>query len=229
MTPSKNPIIAIIDIFRSPIECFAAIYERPKWAILPYLMILLGSFILWGSYFNHVDMPWLQQNIQAQLGNIGENVQQSWLTREVLLAGEVFSDITGRTVVIFVLALWLKLATKGSQHQHSYGKWLAAVCFIMLPSFIGDIASYINIVFNHNNILPNAADLNSFNGLLKLPMNNRWAAIATTMPLLAPWYIALTYAAVSAWTDLDRAKAIIIAVLPWVLTIIIWPLLIISA
>jgi hypothetical protein len=36
MTPSKNPIMAIIDIFRSQIECFAAIYERQKWEILPY-------------------------------------------------------------------------------------------------------------------------------------------------------------------------------------------------
>ena len=54
------------------------------------------------------------------------------------------------------------------------------------------------------------------------------SALATTMPLLAPWYIALTYAAVSAWTDLDRAKAIIVAVLPWLLTLIVWPLLIIS-
>ena len=147
MTPSKNPFVAVVDLFRSPIDCFAAVHERPKWAFVPYLIIVLGSFFVWGSYFNHVDMAWLQQTLQAQLGDVTPDVQQAWLTREVLLAGEVFSDFTGRTAAIFLLALWLKLATKGNSYQHSYGKWLAASCFIMLPSFIGDIASYINIMF----------------------------------------------------------------------------------
>ncbi|MCG3883414.1 DUF1282 family protein [Photobacterium leiognathi] len=229
MTPSKKPLIALVDLFRSPIDCFAAVYERPKWAFLPYLIIILGSFIFWGGYFNHVDLAWLQQAMQSQLGSVNEEVKQAWLTKEVLLAGEVFSDFIGRTAVIFLLALWLKMATKGSQYQHSYGKWLAASCFIMLPAFIGDIASYINVLFNHANILPNAADLNSINGLLKLPLNNPWAPFATTIPLLAPWYIALTYAAVGAWTDFDRSQAIIIAVLPWILTLIVWPLLILVA
>lgn len=229
MIPSKNPLIALLDIFRSPMECFAAVYERPKWAWLPYLLILFGSFILWGSYFNHVDLPWLQATLQAQFGYIDAETQQAWLTKEVLLAGEVFSDITGRTAMILMLALWLTLSTKGSHYQHSYGKWLAASCFIMLPAFIGDIASYINVIFNTANLLPNAADLNSVNGLLKLSMNDPWAPFATTMPLLAPWYIALTYAAVSTWTDFDRAKALIIALLPWGITAIIWPLMIVIA
>ncbi|MGF1760600.1 YIP1 family protein [Photobacterium sagamiensis] len=229
MTPSKNPLIALWDLFRSPIDCFAAVHERPKWAILPYLVILLGSFILWGTYFDHVNMAWLQQELTVQLSNVEQDVQEAWLTKEVLLAGEVFSDILGRTACIFVLALWLNLATKGNSYQHGFGKWLAASCFIMLPAIIGDIASYTNIMFNPSDILPNAADLNSLNGLLKLPLNHPWSPFATTVPLLAPWYIALTYAAVGAWTDFDRAKAIIVAILPWILTLIVWPVMIITA
>ncbi|MGR5080621.1 YIP1 family protein [Photobacterium swingsii] len=226
MSPSKNPLVAIVDIFRSPIDCFAAVHERPKWSWLAYLLIMFGSVIMWGAYFNNVDLPWLQQALTAQLSNVDHEVQQAWLTKEVLLAGEVFSDIVGRTAVLFILALWLNLATKGSQYTISFGKWLAASCFIMMPSVIGDLASYINIMFNPANILPNAADLNSFNGLLKLPLNNPWSPFMTTMPLLAPWYIALTYAAVGAWTDFDRAKAIIVAALPWLLVIVVWPLMI---
>lgn len=229
MTPSKNPFVAVLDTFRSPIDCFAAIHERPKWAFLPYLMIIIGPFFFWGAYFNHVDMTWLQQALIAQLPNIDQQAQEAWLTKEVLLAGEVFSDVTGRTACIFILALWLHLSTKSNSYQHSYGKWLAASCFIMLPAIIGDLASYLNVIFNTNNFMPNAADLNSVNGLLKLPLNNKWSAFATTMPLLAPWYIALSYAAVNAWTDYDRAKCIIVAGLPWLLTLIVWPILIIAA
>lgn len=229
MTPSKNPFVAVLDTFRSPIDCFAAVYERPKWAILPYLIVILGPFFLWGAYFNNVDMAWLQQELMAQFSNVDQQVQESWLTKEVLLAGEVFSDITGRTICIFVLALWLNLATKSNQYKHSFGKWLAASSFIMLPAMVGDFASYINIMFNSSNILPNAADLNSLNGLLKLPLNSPWSPFATTIPLLAPWYIALTYAAVGAWTDFDRAKSIIVAGLPWLLALVVWPLMIIAA
>ncbi|ELV7515737.1 DUF1282 family protein [Photobacterium damselae] len=226
MTPSKNPLIAVLDLFRSPIDCFAAVYERPKWAFFAYLIIIFGPFILWGGYFDHVDMPWLQQSLAAQLSNVDHEIQQAWMTKEVLLAGEVFSDVLGRTAMIFLLALWLYFSTKASTYSHGYGKWLAASCFIMLPAFLGDIASYVNILFNTHNILPNAADLNSLNGLLKLPLNSPWSPFATTIPLLTPWYIALTYATITAWTDYDRAKAVIVALLPWVMTIIIWPIMI---
>jgi hypothetical protein len=99
----------------------------------------------------------------------------------------------------------------------------------MLPTLVGDIASLTNILFNSNNIMPNAADLNSLNGLLKLPLNHPWAPFATAVPLLAPWYIALTYTSVAAWTDFDRAKAIIVSILPWLFTLIIWPIMILVA
>ena len=229
MTPSRNPVIALLDTFRSPVDCFAAVHQRPKWAILPYLLVIVGPFFFWGTYFNHVDLAWLQQSLLAQLPTVDEQIQADWLTKEVLLAGEVFSDITGRTACIFMLALWLNLSTKSSSYQHGYGKWLAAACFIMLPAVIGDVASYLNALFNTSPILPNAADLNSLNGLLKLPLNSPWSAFTTSIPLLTPWYIALSYAVVGAWTDCDRAKCIIVASLPWVMTIVLWPILIIAA
>ncbi|MGF1688243.1 YIP1 family protein [Photobacterium japonica] len=229
MTPSRNPVIALLDTFRSPVDCFAAVHQRPKWAFLPYLLVIVGPFFFWGTYFNHVDLAWLQQSLLAQLPVVDEQIQADWLTKEVLLAGEVFSDITGRTACIFMLALWLNLSTKSSSYPHGYGKWLAAACFIMLPAVIGDIASYLNALFNTSPILPNAADLNSLNGLLKLPLNSPWSAFTTSIPLLTPWYIALSYAVVGAWTDYDRAKCIIVASLPWVMTIVLWPILIIAA
>lgn len=228
MTPSKNPFIAVFDAFRSPIDCFAAVYDRPRWAFLPYLIAILGPIFFWSSYFSNVDMVWLQQELMVQFTNLNQQMEPSLLTKEALHASEVVADIAGRTLCIFVLALWLHLATKSNQYKHSYGKWLAASCFIMLPTLIGDFASYTNIMFNSNNIMPNAADLNSLNGLIKLPMSNPWASFAATIPLLAPWYITLTYAVVTAWTDFDRAKSIVVAILPWLLALIIWPIMIIA-
>ncbi|QUJ66866.1 DUF1282 family protein [Photobacterium sp. GJ3] len=229
MTAPTNPFIALLDTFRSPVDCFTAVHQRPKWALLPYLLLILAPFGLWGAYFNQVDLAWLQETLRSQLPMMSEENQLQWLTKEVLLAGEVFGDIFGRTANLLMLALWLNLATKSSQMPQSFGKWLAASCFIMLPSLIGDIASYLNILFNPENILPNAADLNSLNAFLQLPMGHPWAAFAASIPLLMPWYIALTYIAVSVWCGIERAKAIVIAALPWLLVVIVWPLLIWSA
>ncbi len=225
MNPSSNPFIALLDLFRSPIACFSALHQRPLWGVFPYIITLLGSFLIWGAYFDHVNFQWLSQTMVSQFTNGKQTLDPSWLSKEVLLAGEVFSDIMGRTACLFVLALWLRLATKQSQLQHSYAKWLAAACFISLPSIIGDVASYINILFNHTPMLPTWADLNSLNAFIKLPLNSIWSPFITATPILMPWYIALTYAVICTWTDFNRAKAIVIAVLPWVMIIIGWPLM----
>ncbi|GAB6264366.1 YIP1 family protein [Photobacterium sp. R1] len=228
MTPSANPFIAMLDVFRSPVDCFTAVHQRPKWALMPYLLLIMAPFGLWGSYFNQVDMAWLQETLRSQLSVLADESQLQWLTKEVLLAGEIFSDIFGRTANLLLLALWLNLATKNSSAPQTFGKWLAASCFIMLPGLIGDLASYLNILFNPTQALPNTADLNSLNAFLKLPMDNPWAALASSIPLLAPWYIALTYIVVSLWCGIDRAKAIVIAALPWLLVLVVWPLLILT-
>ena len=31
MKPSVNPLIMLVDIFRSPSDCFAALYQRGMW------------------------------------------------------------------------------------------------------------------------------------------------------------------------------------------------------
>ncbi|CED72123.1 YIP1 family protein [Aliivibrio wodanis] len=222
MTPSSNPLILLVDIFRSPADCFAALYERGKWAWLPYILLIFAPFMFWGTYFDLVNFEWVTTNLTAQIESIGGQVQGEWLTKEILLAGEVINDVMGRTATILLLALWFKLATKQSQYQHGYFKWVAGSTVVMFPALIGDIASYASLLLNHANIMPYAADLNSLNGLIKLPMTDHWSAYASSFPLLMPWYIALSYAALGAWTDLDRSKALIIAILPWVTCFTLW-------
>lgn len=84
-------------------------------------------FGLWGSYFNQVDLAWLQDTLRNQLAQLTEENQLDWLSREVLLAGEVFSDIFGRTANLLLLALWLNLATRTVKHRKvSASGWLQA-------------------------------------------------------------------------------------------------------
>ena len=187
---------------------------------------MLSPFLFWGAYFDIVDFEWLRQGLSAQLAQTNPK-QLELLDANTLMASEIISDIAGRTLTIVVLAFWFNLATKPSQHQHGFWRWFAASTVVVFPAIIGDLASYVSLLLKHGQVMVYAADLNSLNGLLKLPLTNEWSQFASSFPLLLPWYIALGYAAVGTWTEFERGQALAISALPWVAYYIIWALYIV--
>ncbi|MCG9576873.1 YIP1 family protein [Vibrio tubiashii] len=223
MNPSSNPLIMLVDIFRSPSACFLALYQRGAWGWQPYIFLVLSPFLFWGAYFDMVDFEWLRQGLTAQLAETNPK-QLELLDANTLMASEIISDIAGRTLTILMLAFWFNLATKPSQHQHGFWKWFAASAVITFPAIIGDLASYVSALLKHGQVMVYAADLNSLNGLLKLPLTNEWSQFASSFPLLLPWYIALGYAAIGTWTEFERGQALVISALPWLAYYLIWAL-----
>ncbi len=226
MNPSSNPIIMLVDIFRSPSACFLALYQRGAWGWQPYIFLILSPFLFWGAYFDMVNFDWLRETLAAQLA-VTNPKQLELLDANTLMASEIISDIAGRTLTILMLAFWFNLATKPSQHQHGFWKWFAASAVITFPAIIGDLASYVSALLKHGQVLVYAADLNSLNGFLKLPLTNPWSQFASSFPILLPWYIALGYAAVGTWTEFERGQALAISALPWIAYYVIWALYIV--
>ncbi|NAW58438.1 MULTISPECIES: YIP1 family protein [unclassified Vibrio] len=226
MTPSSNPLIMLVDIFRSPSAALVALYQRGMWGWQPYIVLLLTPFLFWGAYFDIVDFAWLKAALTQQLPNVDPS-QLELLDKNTLMASEIISDVFGRTLTIAMLALWFNLATKASQHQHGYWRWFAASAVITFPAVLGDLASYVSVLLKHGQVMSYAADLNSLNGLIKLPLTSDWAQFASAFPLLLPWYIALGYAAVGTWTEFERGQALVIATLPWLAFYLIWALYIV--
>lgn len=221
--PSANPLAFVLDIFRAPASCFAALYQRGMWGWLLYVILLLSPFAFWGIYFDLVDFNWLKAELAAQLSLTAPD-QVALLEADTLMASEILADLVNRTVVIALLAFWFLLATKPSQYKFGYWKWFAASCVVMFPAVLGDFASYVNLLMNHGQVMTYAADLNSLNGLLKLPLTSDWAGFAASFPLLLPWYIVLSYSAVGAWTEFDKKQALKIAAVPWVGYFLCWGL-----
>ncbi|WP_281629972.1 YIP1 family protein [Vibrio sp. St2] len=226
MTPSSNPLVMLVDVFRSPSACFLALYQRGAWGWQTYIVLMLSPFLFWGAYFDVVDFEWLRQGLSAQLAQTNPK-QLELLDANTLMASEIISDVAGRTLTIVMLAFWFNLATKPSQHQHGFWRWFAASTVVVFPAIIGDLASYVSLLLKHGQVMVYAADLNSLNGLLKLPLTNEWSQFASSFPLLLPWYIALGYAAVGTWTEFERGQALVISALPWVAYYIIWALYIV--
>ena len=171
MTPSSNPLVMLVDVFRSPSACFLALYQRGAWGWQTYIVLMLSPFLFWGAYFDIVDFEWLRQGLSAQLAQTNPK-QLELLDANTLMASEIISDIAGRTLTIVMLAFWFNLATKPSQHQHGFWRWFAASTVVVFPAIIGDLASYVSLLLKHGQVMVYAADLNSLNGLLKLPLTN---------------------------------------------------------
>ncbi|CAM2789419.1 YIP1 family protein [Vibrio neptunius] len=226
MTPSSNPLVMLVDVFRSPSACFLALYQRGAWGWQTYIVLMLSPFLFWGAYFDIVDFEWLKQSLSTQLAQTNPK-QLALLEANTLMASEIISDVIGRTLTIVMLAFWFNLATKPSQHQHGFWRWFAASTVVVFPAIIGDLASYVSLLLKHGQVMVYAADLNSLNGLLKLPLTNEWSQFASSFPLLLPWYIALGYAAVGTWTEFERGQALAISALPWIAYYIIWALYIV--
>lgn len=218
--PSSNPLIMLLDIFRAPTSCFAALYQKGIWGWQTYIILLLTPFLFWGAYFDIVDFEWLKNALLLQSDQ--EIVNQ--LDANALMASEIINDALNRTLAIALLAFWFMLAAKPSRYQHGYWKWFAAASVVIFPAVLGDLASYVSLLVNHGQVMNYAADLNSLNGLLKLPLNNPWSGFASALPLLLPWYIVLGYAAIGAWTEFNKGQALAIASIPWVGYFVIWAL-----
>ncbi|MEZ9230478.1 YIP1 family protein [Vibrio amylolyticus] len=215
MMPSSNPLVMLIDIFRAPSSAFVTLHKHAVWGWQPYLFLILSPFLFWGSYFDLVNFDWLYAELSVQLAETNP-AQLELLDANTLMASEIISDILGRTTTIFILALWFNLATKSSRQPQGFWRWFAASSVIMFPAVIGDFASYASVLLKHGQVMTYAADLNSLNGLLKLPLTHDWSQFASTVPLLLPWYIVLGYAAVLTWTEFERGQAIVVSALPWV-------------
>ena len=213
----------LVDIFRSPSACFLALYQRGAWGWQPYIFLVLSPFLFWGAYFDLVNFEWLKEALTLQLAQTNPQ-QLELLDANTLMASEIISDVVGRTLTILMLAFWFNLATKPSQHQHGFWKWFAASAVVTFPALIGDLASYVSVLLKHGQVMVYAADLNSLNGLMKLPLTNEWSQFASSFPLLLPWYIALGYAAVGTWTEFERGQALAISALPWFAYYLIWAL-----
>ncbi|GAJ73736.1 hypothetical protein JCM18904_4664 [Vibrio sp. JCM 18904] len=49
MNPSSNPLVMLLDIFRSPTSCFLALYQRGGWGgWQPFIFLMLSPFLFWG-------------------------------------------------------------------------------------------------------------------------------------------------------------------------------------
>ncbi|MFW7524099.1 YIP1 family protein [Vibrio ostreicida] len=223
MNPSVNPISMLLDIFRSPVSCFLALSQRGLWGWQAYLVLIISPFVFWSAYFDLVPFVWLKENLTTQLAQNAPQ-QLELLNANTLMAIEIISDVAGRTLTIFMLSVWFYFATKSSSVPQGFWRWFAASCVIVFPAVIGDIASYTSVLMQHGYVMIFAADLNSLNGLLKLPLTNEWSHFASAVPLLLPWYIALGYTAVSTWTGFARGESLVISALPWLACYLIWAL-----
>ena len=97
--PSSNPLIMLLDIFRAPTSCFAALYQRGSWGWQTYIILLLTPFLFWGAYFDVVDFEWLKSVLISQIpADSASNFER--LDANAMMASEIINDALNRTLAI---------------------------------------------------------------------------------------------------------------------------------
>lgn len=105
IVPSSNPLSMVVDIFRAPTSCFAALYKRGAWGWQTYVLLMLTPFLFWGYYFDIVDFEWLKFNLVEQLQATSPD-KIVLLEPNTLMASEILNAVFNRTLNIGLLAFW---------------------------------------------------------------------------------------------------------------------------
>ncbi|MBO0180216.1 DUF1282 family protein, partial [Vibrio parahaemolyticus] len=104
MNPSSNPLVMLLDIFRSPTSCFLALYQRGGWGWQPFIFLMLSPFLFWGAYFSNVDFTGLSDQLAAQFQQIDPK-QIELLEPNTLMASAIINDVFNRFATLLLLAL----------------------------------------------------------------------------------------------------------------------------
>ncbi len=131
MNPSSNPLVMLLDIFRSPTSCFLALYQRGGWGWQPFIFLMLSPFLFWGAYFSNVDFTWLSDQLTVQFQQIDPQ-QIELLEPNTLMASAIINDVFNRFATLLLLAFWSSLQLKQVNNNTVIGNGLrhrAPFCF----------------------------------------------------------------------------------------------------
>jgi len=213
----------------SPTAAFAELRERPR-ALLPLLLILLGTVIVVAWYYASVDFPWLVEHLldaDPRTRNMppAARAKAMGVMRLPILMG---SSVIGAALVVMLMrgaeAAYFSLAGKITNVQYSFRHWFALTCWTALPHFFGILvmAGFL-LLSPTNQIGTEELQLLSLNELFfHRTMGQPGYALLSNLTLLSPWVWTLTVIGVRTWSGRSWLFSTFFALLPQILIYGIW-------
>ena len=216
----KDSLQNIVDILAEPSAAFARLKSEPKWLLAMVILCLLSAGIAWAMF------PFTEQIMHQQLAERGVPSAQIEISIKIGqisgLVGSVIAPIIWLLVVSAILTLAARLLglSEAIKFKHIY----AAVVHTSLISFLialGNTA--LLVVFREAADIKNVADMKMIPGLHLLLGSSENVKLLTFLSYFNPlslWYLAVLAIGVHIFTDTDKTKAWIGAIIIWLLGIV---------
>ena len=212
-------------LFTSPTKAFAALKEKPVFA-LPMFLMLVGTAVMTAWYYSKVDIAWLmdQTLAAAKLNAQQQQVMASAYTRPVLLWSSTILAPIVTGIVVTIGALYYLIAGNITNVRYSFKHWFAFSWWAGSPQIIAFIPSFLILgLSNTTQIGASALQPLSLNELVfHRPMGSPGYTLLASLGLVhvaAAW---LTYIGIRAWSGRSVLFSLVFTLLPTVLIYGVW-------
>lgn len=220
---SQSAIAQLGNLFVSPSRALDYAREHPKMWWLPFgitlgLSILLSIWVAATINIKYIHAMMAQAIAQSNPDNAQQIIQAiNEHGRGYFLLMAVVGSIVALVVGEVVFALYLFVADKlTSAASRSYGKWFSFTAWTWLPLTIATVIGGIVWGLSSHSAMPH--DPTSLNSLIFHfnPMSQSSLYRIAQFSLLEIWVIALVAFGVKRWCNASTAKAIVVALIPFI-------------
>jgi len=213
-------------MFVSPASVFAALKERPIFA-LPLWLMILGTMALTGWYYGIVDIAWLQdQQLQAANVPAAQREAMANVPRSVYLLSSMVAAPIAIVVIMTIMALYFMLAGAITNVRYSFKHWFAFNWWASSPGILALIPSFLILATaSTTEISPSALQPLSANELIfHVQPGEKGYNFLASVGLVQIVTAVLTVIGVRVWSGRSMLFSAVFGLLPAVLIYGVWAL-----
>jgi hypothetical protein len=214
-------------LFTSPSQAFAALKEKPVFA-LPMWLTLIGTVAITAWYYSKVDIAWMQEQM-AIAGNVPAAQREQMaagISRPILLWGSVIAAPIAIIAITSIGALYFMLAGAITNVRFSFKHWFAFNWWAGSPQIIAFIPSLLILALSSTTQIPQSSlsplSLNEL--VFHRAAGTPGYSLLSTLGLVQVAAVWLTYVGLRAWSGRSALFCLIFAILPSVLIYGVWAL-----
>jgi len=232
MSDSTTLAIAT-NIITAPSKAFEALRERSR-ALLPVLVLIVGSSAVQFAYFSKVDLGWLMdtqlQQAQATNPQITDAQRQQVVGAVSRVPPTVRGTITAVTTIvglfllILLAATYYKVVSLFTHDGVRFGQWFMLICWCRLPIALAVVATIVNLTINDARfMLPDKINPLSFGNLLSIDPTSVTTAQRTLLniDITAIWTTVLSVLGYQIFARCSLVKAATIVLAPLAVIVLV--------
>ena len=215
----KDSLQNIVDILAEPSAAFARLKSEPKWLLAMVIFCLFSVGIAW------VMFPFTEQIIHQQMVEEGVPSEQMEISMTVARIATPIGALVAPIIWLLAISAILTLVARllsindAIKFKHIYA---AVVHTSLISILIALVNTALLAVFRDIEAIKSAADMKMIPGLHLLLGASENVKLLTFLSYFNPlslWYLAVLAIGIRVYTETDKTKAYVGAIVIWLLGI----------